>query len=129
METINAHDDETIFLMIKGLFFMKNGIYSLTFQSDGKGFGSGILVIEDDFANGGDDTYTYNGMIEEDRLILSLKKHNMDVHSFFGNFSLIKLNLNFIESNHSYILKGNVENLQSIQLIVQSKFIGELNEL
>ncbi|WP_288402248.1 GrlR family regulatory protein [uncultured Acinetobacter sp.] len=105
---------------------MKNGIYSLSFRSDGKNFGSGILVIDDNLANGGDITYTYNGVVSENRLILSLKKHNLDVHSFFGNSGLLKINLNFHEDSQGYMLSGNVENMQSIPLLVQAKKIGEL---
>ncbi|MDO3664786.1 GrlR family regulatory protein [Acinetobacter higginsii] len=105
---------------------MKDGIYLLTFKSQDKYFGSGILVVDDSVVNGGDTTYSYNGVIEENRLVLSLNKHNINIHSLFGNFGSLKLNLNFQEDNQGYILHGNVENLQSVSLLVQAKLIGKI---
>ncbi|WP_333663103.1 GrlR family regulatory protein [Acinetobacter sp.] len=108
---------------------MKNGIYSLIFRSDGEDFGSGILVVKDDLVNGGDSIYSYKGFIEEDRLILNLAKHNMDSHSLFGNLGVLKLNLVFHDDTQGYILKGNIENIQTVPLLVYAKFIGDLIEL
>lgn len=105
---------------------MKDGIYLLTFKSQDKDFGSGILVVDDSLVNGGDTTYSYNGIIEENRLVLSLNKHNLNVHSLFGNFGSLKINLSFKEDDQGYILHGNVENLQSVPLLVQAKLIGRI---
>lgn len=49
---------------------MKNGIYSLIFKSEGKDFGNGILVIEDERALGGDLIYVYKGEVEGNTLVL-----------------------------------------------------------
>lgn len=105
---------------------MKNGIYSLSFRSGGKDFGSGVLVVEDGLVNGGDATYSYNGTIDGNRLTLNLKKYNLDVHSFFGDSDLLRLHLIFHDDNQGYMLSGNVENMQSVQLLVQAKKIDEL---
>lgn len=105
---------------------MKDGIYLLTFKSQDKDFGSGILVVDDSVVNGGDITYSYNGIIEENRLVLSLNKYNVNIHSLFGDFGSLKLNLSFQENNQGYILHGNVENLQSVPLLVQAKLIGKV---
>ncbi|MCH7392741.1 hypothetical protein MMP66_00430 [Acinetobacter dispersus] len=105
---------------------MKDGIYLLTFKSEEKDFGIGVLVVDDSKANGGDITYSYNGIIEENRLVLSLNKHNINIHSFFGDFGLLKINLSFHEDNQGYILHGNIENLQSVPLLVQAKLIGKV---
>ncbi|MBJ9956132.1 hypothetical protein KTH73_04195 [Acinetobacter courvalinii] len=104
---------------------MKDGIYLLTFKSSDKDFGNGILVVDDEIADGGDTTYSYNGYIEENRLILSLSKHNINVHSLFGGSGSLKLNLTFQEDNQGYMLHGNVENLQTVPLLVQAKLIGK----
>ncbi|MGG2096163.1 GrlR family regulatory protein [Acinetobacter haemolyticus] len=105
---------------------MKNGIYALFFETDGNSFGHGILVVEDGLANGADSTYTYNGKFEESRLILGLNRYNFSVNSYFGNLGFIKVNLNFQEDDLGYVLTGNIENLQTIPLKVQAKFIGDI---
>ncbi|EOR06414.1 hypothetical protein MMP65_19215 [Acinetobacter sp. ANC 3926] len=105
---------------------MKDGIYLLTFKSQDKDFGSGILVVDDSLVNGGDTIYSYNGVIEENRLVLILNKHNVNVHSIFGNFGSLKINLSFQEDDQGYILHGNVENLQPVPLLVQAKLIGRI---
>ncbi|WP_336948755.1 GrlR family regulatory protein [Acinetobacter junii] len=105
---------------------MRNGIYSLFFKSEGQNFGHGFLVVQDGFANGADSTYSYNGKIEQDRLILTLNKYNYEVNSYFGTMSEIKINLNFHEDSLGYLMNGNVENLQTIPLIVQAVFVGNL---
>ncbi|CAA0252474.1 GrlR family regulatory protein [Acinetobacter baumannii] len=105
---------------------MRNGIYSLFFKSEGHNFGNGILVVQDGFANGADTIYSYNGKIEQDRLILTLNKYNYDVDSYFGAMSEIKINLIFHKDSAGYLMNGNVENLQTIPLIVQAVCVGEL---
>jgi len=106
---------------------MKNGIYSLIFKSEGKDFGNGILVIENERALGGDLIYVYKGEVEENTLILELTQHNEHSHSVFGNLHILKINLNLHSESNGYILKGNVENLQTVPLIVAAKFIGDLS--
>lgn len=106
---------------------MKNGIYSLIFKSEGKDFGNGILVVADERALGGDLIYVYKGEVEGNTLVLELTQHNQHAHSIFGNLNALKVNLNLYSESNGYILKGNVENLQTVPLIVDAKFIGDLS--
>lgn len=105
---------------------MKNGVYLLTFESNSNDFGTGILVVNNSVANGGDGIYSYSGKIDDKKVILDLFKHNLEAHSFFGNFGKIKLNLAYHPEPQGYILRGNVENIQTVPLTVTAKFIGQL---
>lgn len=105
---------------------MNNGIYYLTFKSQDRDFGTGLLIVNDTEVYGGDSFYSYKGIIESDRVIINLFKHTPIAHSFFGDFDKLKLNLNSHSEAGGYLLKGNVENLQTVPLVIKAKFIGQL---
>ncbi|OTG88875.1 GrlR family regulatory protein [Acinetobacter sp. ANC 3813] len=107
---------------------MNNGIYLLFFKSKNFDFGTGILVVNHCIANGGDTLYSYSGSIKDDQAILYLVKHDSKAHSFFGDSVKLKLNLNCHPEPEGYLLRGNVENLQTIPLVIKAKFIGHLTE-
>jgi len=107
---------------------MNNGIYLLIFKSNNIDFGTGILVVNHCIANGGDTIYSYSGSVEDDRVVLDLVKHNSEAHAFFGNLGKLKLNLTCHQEHEGYLLKGNVENLQTVPLVITAKYISQLTE-
>ena len=50
------------------------------------------------------------------------------MHSFFGKLGKLRLNLICNPEPEGYLLKGKVENLQTVPLVIKAKFIGHLNE-
>ena len=107
---------------------MNNGIYLLTFKSKNIDFGTGILTVNHCVLNGGDTIYSYSGSIKDNQVIIDLIKHNREVHSFFGNLGKLRLNLLCNPEPEGYLLKGKVENLQTVPLVIKAKFIGHFNE-
>ena len=107
-------------------YIMNNGIYFLIFESQNKDFGTGLLILNDPVVYGGDSFYSYQGVIESDRVIINLFKHTSTAHSFFGDYDKIKLNLVSHSASGGYLLTGNVENLQTVPLVVKAKFIGQI---
>ncbi len=107
---------------------MNNGIYLLIFKSKNIDFGTGILIVNNGIANGGDTIYTYSGKLSDEQVILELSKHNIEAHSFFGNLGKLRLNLVCHPEPEGYLLKGNVENLQTVPLVIKAKFIGHIIE-
>ncbi len=115
------------FLIHKNLEnIMNNGIYFLSFKSQDKDFGTGLLIVDNDKIYGGDSFYSYKGTLESNILIINLFKHTATSHLFFGSHDKIKLNLICHSELGGYLLTGNVENLQTVQLVVHAKFIGQL---
>lgn len=107
---------------------MNNGIYLLIFKSKNMEFGTGILVVNHSVLNGGDIIYSYSGSIKDNEVIIDLIKHNSEVNSFFGNFGKLRLNLLCNPEPQGYLLKGKVQNLQTVPLVIKAKFIGHFNE-
>lgn len=85
-----------------------------------------MLIVNDLVVYGGDSFYSYKGIIESDRVVINLFKHTYTAHSFFGDHDKIELNLTFHSEAAGYLLKGNVQNLQTVSLVVKAKFIDQL---
>lgn len=76
---------------------MQNGIYHVTFSSSMGAAGTGIAVIKDGSANGGDDGYLYIGRLLADGNQISgqlqIKRWNPASTSVFGPLSNFGLDL------------------------------------
>ncbi|WP_111884538.1 MULTISPECIES: GrlR family regulatory protein [unclassified Acinetobacter] len=105
---------------------MNNGVYLLIFKSINIDFGTGILVVNNNIANGGDTIYSYTGEINDTQVVFEFIKHNIEAHSLFGNVGKLKLNLTCHPEPEGYLMKGNVENIQSVPLVIKAKFIGHI---
>ena len=105
---------------------MKDGIYFVKFKSNIQDFGNGTVVVKDGVINGGDYGFTYQGKVDDNCLRLSIKQHDKNVVSVFGNITNYEVALDINSVGNGYELVGKTDLAPEVIIQVQAKLIGEL---
>lgn len=89
---------------------MKDGIYTVVFESNLASFGEGIAVVCDGRVHGGDIGFTCRGQLQEDRLLLEVMQYNRDIPSTLGMEGDYRLRMRYREVEEGeYWFTGHVQ--------------------
>jgi len=105
---------------------MKDGIYFVRFSRDAQDFGEGIVVIQDNTANGGDYVCIYTGKAIGDTIDLHVTQHNLSVATIFGDIKTFTLQLNITQNETGYQLSGTVKGNPGLEVAVSIRYLGEV---
>lgn len=108
---------------------MNDGIYHVTFSSNGGDFGEGIAVFKDGSVNGGDGGYLYTGTKSEQGAQfasrLTVKRWNASAQSIFGPLGEFQLELNGSSPDgRGFMASGYVVGQPASKISVQGKYLA-----
>lgn len=105
---------------------MKDGLYHVNFQSNQQDFGDGVVTVKDNHVNGGDYAYFYQGIIEGDSILLSVKRHNDQATSVFGPATEFNLELKITQVMGFYYLEGHVQGQPHLVIKIRATTLASL---
>lgn len=105
---------------------MKDGIYFVTFSSNMPDNGKGLVVVRDGKLNGGDENYTYRGVISNKKLELLGKRHNKKGRSIFGDLAVFEVEFDISEHEGGYSLSGHKKGSVNAKVLAKARFLDEI---
>lgn len=93
--------------------YLEKSLWSIRFSSNSQGFGSGVIILDENQVVGGDHGYYYIGNCTfSDSTItasVTITRHNLGVTSIFGNLESVNLSLSGTIHGEQIQLSGNVK--------------------
>lgn len=105
---------------------MEDGLYHVNFKSNQQDFGVGIVAIKENKVNGGDYAYFYQGVIEENHLILRVNRFNDSATSVFGALKEFQLDLHIKPVMGYHILEGSIVGNAGMKIQIHAKKLAPL---
>ncbi|QMN53898.1 nucleoside transporter [Citrobacter freundii] len=106
---------------------MKEGIYTVVFESNQQSVGEGVVVINDGRVHGGDIAFTIRGVMKQPRLELEVHYYNRDIPSVLGMEEDYFLDMEYSEVGEGlYNFKGYVKGYPERQLKAYAVFLMPL---
>lgn len=105
---------------------MKDGIYFVKFKSSIQDFGEGAVVVNKGIINGADFGFTYKGRTSNNKAIIEIFQHDLEVESVFGDIKSFQIELVISDVSGGYLLKGGIKDTPNIEIIVEAKYVGDL---
>lgn len=109
---------------------MNNGIYYVTFSSNGGSFGEGIAVFKDGSVNGGDSGYLYKGNKSEQggkfSSSLTVQRWNQSAQSVFGSINQFVLELTGSSSaDKGFLATGHVAGQPQATITIRGRYLSD----
>lgn len=110
---------------------MENGIYRLEVFSAGEGCG-GVVVIRENFVNGGGDAYLYLGRLTVEKRLLggsfTIRKWNEEEPSLLGLFKEVAISVSgeYNPDSGSFRFEGRARGHHAINFEMKGRFLAPL---
>ena len=108
---------------------MKAGLYVVNFSSSFGNFGGGVVTIESGRIQGGDSGYLYLGTYQTKDTALSaqvtVKRHNPNAQSIFGNLNEFDLSLHGSFTDNSFTANGSVSGRPMAKININAKKVAD----
>ncbi|EDM4122679.1 nucleoside transporter [Salmonella enterica subsp. enterica serovar Newport] len=89
---------------------MKEGIYTVVFESSQQSVGEGVVVINNGRVHGGDIDFTIRGIMKRPVMELEVHYYNRDIPSVLGMEEDYWLEMSYREAGEgSYVFSGHVK--------------------
>ncbi|EDX5784034.1 nucleoside transporter [Salmonella enterica] len=106
---------------------MKEGIYSVVFESNPQSVGEGICVVGGGRIYGGDIGFTCRGILASSNLELEVCQYNPDVPSVFGIGDSYNLEMHYQKVGEGqYHFNGHVKGFPEKRLTARALFLSPL---
>ncbi|HDC1420834.1 TPA: nucleoside transporter [Salmonella enterica] len=106
---------------------MKEGIYTVVFESSQQSVGEGMVVVNNDRLHGGDIAFTIRGMLKRPMMELEVHYYNQEIPSVLGMEEDYWLEMSYCEAEEGrYDFSGHVKGYPERTLKAYAVFLTPL---
>lgn len=106
---------------------MKEGIYTVVFESSQQSVGEGVVVVNNDRLHGGDIAFTIRGVMKRSVMELEVHYYNREIPSVLGMLEDYWLEMSYCGAGEGYYdFTGHVKGYPEKQLKAHAVFLTPL---